>query len=132
MEREDVVIVATVSAIYGLGDPVEYRRADGHGGAGRASAGATPSSRTWSRIQYARNDVSFEPGTFRVRGDTVEIFPAYEEQAVRIELWGDTVERITKIHPLTGEAIQASSTAAPSTRPSTSSPSAPRSSAPCA
>ena len=58
------------------------------------------------RIQY-RNDVAFERGTFRVRGDTVEIFPAYEEQGVRIEMWGDEVERISKINPLTGETIAA-------------------------
>ena len=57
------------------------------------------------RIQYQRNDVAFERGTFRVRGDTVEIFPAYDEQGVRVEFWGDTVERITKINPLTGDAI---------------------------
>ena len=57
------------------------------------------------RIQYGRNDVAFEQGTFRVRGDSVEIFPAYAEQAIRIELWGDEVERISKINPLTGETI---------------------------
>src|SRR5918912_2304564 len=57
------------------------------------------------KIQYTRNDIAFERATFRVRGDTVEIFPAYEEQAVRIEMWGDEVERITKINPLTGETI---------------------------
>src|SRR5207247_5700566 len=56
-------------------------------------------------VQYQRNDVAFERGTFRVRGDTVEIFPAYDEQAVRIEFWGDTVERIAKVDPLTGNAI---------------------------
>jgi excinuclease ABC subunit B len=57
------------------------------------------------RIQYSRNDVSFEQGTFRVRGDSVEIFPAYAEQAIRIEFWGDEVERISKINPLTGDSI---------------------------
>ncbi len=71
-----------------------------------ASAGRDSILEALVAIQYNRNDVSFEPGTFRVRGDTVEIFPAYEERAVRIELWGDTVERITKINPLTGEALQ--------------------------
>jgi len=104
MEREDVVIVATVSAIYGLGDPVEYRRllvtADRGEAKGRDSLLAD-----LVRIQYGRNDVAFEQGTFRVRGDTVEIFPAYAEQAIRVEFWGDTVERITKIDPLTGRAI---------------------------
>ncbi len=63
------------------------------------------SCRGWSRYQYSRNDHLFERGTFRVRGDTVEIFPAYDEQAIRIELWGDEVERITRFDPLTGEII---------------------------
>ncbi|MGH7585457.1 MAG: excinuclease ABC subunit UvrB [Gemmatimonadales bacterium] len=105
MEREDVVIVATVSAIYGLGDPVDYRKL-----MVAVERGAAPGRDTilgeLVRIQYRRNDAVFEPGTFRVRGDTVEIFPAYEEQAVRVELWGDQVERITKVDPLTGRAIQ--------------------------
>jgi excinuclease ABC subunit B len=103
MGREDVVIVATVSAIYGLGDPVEYRKllvtAEKGEQKGRDSLLAD-----LVRIQYGRNDVSFEQGTFRVRGDTVEIFPAYAEQAVRVEFWGDTIERITRIDPLTGKA----------------------------
>lgn len=103
-ERDDVVIVATVSAIYGLGDPVEYRNqmVTVRRGERRGRDGILADL---VNIQYARNDVSFEPGAFRVRGDTIEIFPAYEEQAVRIELWGDEVERITKIDPLTGNAI---------------------------
>jgi excinuclease ABC subunit B len=104
MEREDVVIVATVSAIYGLGDPAEYRQlmvmVEQGEKRGRDSILAE-----LVRINYHRNDVAFDPGTFRVRGDTVEIFPAYAEQAVRIELWGDEVERISKIDPLTGETI---------------------------
>ena len=57
------------------------------------------------RIHYGRNDVAFDQGTFRVRGDSIEIFPAYAEQAIRIELWGDEVERISKINPLTGDTI---------------------------
>ncbi|MGQ0764103.1 MAG: excinuclease ABC subunit UvrB [Gemmatimonadota bacterium] len=111
MEREDVIIVATVSAIYGLGDPVEYRN-------------RMVTLRKGQRIQrdqilrqlvgilYSRNDVSFDRGSFRVRGDTIEILPAYEEQGVRIELWGDEIERISKISPLTGEAIVELDTAA--------------------
>ena len=104
MERTDVVIVATVSAIYGLGDPAEYRSlmVTVPVGAERSREGILEEL---VRIQYRRNDVAFERGTFRVRGDTIEIFPAYEEQAVRIELWGDTVERISKIDPLTGRPI---------------------------
>jgi excinuclease ABC subunit B len=101
MEREDVVIVATVSAIYGLGDPAEYRRllvtAERGEQKGRDSLLAD-----LVRIQYGRNDVAFEQGTFRVRGDTVEVFPAYAEQAIRVEFFGDEIERITKIDPLTG------------------------------
>ena len=104
MERNDVIIVATVSAIYGLGDPVSYREqmvtiTTGH------KVNRDDLLRSLVRIQYNRNDVAFERGTFRVRGDTVEIFPAYEEQGVRVELWGDEVERISKINVLTGETI---------------------------
>ncbi|HLG06689.1 MAG TPA: excinuclease ABC subunit UvrB [Gemmatimonadales bacterium] len=104
MEREDVVIVATVSAIYGLGDPATYRSLMFWLRAGE-SPGRDRILQDLVAIQYHRNDASFEPGTFRVRGDTVEIYPAYDEQAVRVELWGDQIERISKIHPLTGKAI---------------------------
>ena len=104
MEREDVIIVATVSAIYGLGDPVQYREQMVTLEKGQHIA-RDEILRSLVKIQYGRNDVSFERGTFRVRGDTVEIFPAYEEQGVRIEMWGDEVERISKINVLTGETI---------------------------
>ncbi|HEY8259055.1 MAG TPA: excinuclease ABC subunit UvrB [Gemmatimonadales bacterium] len=104
MERDDVVIVATVSAIYGLGDPVEYRRLMVTVRRGE-QRGRDDILAELVRIQYGRNDTSFEQGTFRVRGDCVEVFPAYAEQAIRIELWGDEVERITKINPLTGDSI---------------------------
>ncbi len=106
MERDDVIIVATVSAIYGLGDPVSYREQ-----MVTLTTGQTIERddilRALVRIQYSRNDVAFERGTFRVRGDTVEIFPAYEEQGVRVEMWGNEIERITKINVLTGETIAA-------------------------
>ena len=104
MERDDVIIVATVSAIYGLGDPVQYREQMVTLTRGQAIP-RDDILRSLVRIQYGRNDVAFERGTFRVRGDTVEIFPAYEEQAVRLELWGDEIERITKIDPMTGHTI---------------------------
>jgi excinuclease ABC subunit B len=104
MEREDVVIVATVSAIYGLGDPVEYRKLMVTVRRGE-QRGRDDILGELVRIQYARNDASFEQGTFRVRGDSIEIFPAYAEQAIRIELWGDEVERISKINPLTGDTF---------------------------
>jgi excinuclease ABC subunit B len=104
MEREDVVIVATVSAIYGLGDPAEYRKLMVTVRRGE-QRGRDDVLSELVRIHYGRNDVAFEQGTFRVRGDCVEIFPAYAEQAIRVEFWGDEVERISKINPLTGETI---------------------------
>ena len=104
MERSDVIIVATVSAIYGLGDPVAYREQMVTITTGQ-KVNRDDLLRSLVRIQYNRNDVAIERGTFRARGDTVEIFPAYEEQGVRVELWGDEVERISKINVLTGETI---------------------------
>src|SRR5262245_13102064 len=104
MERDDVVIVATVSAIYGLGDPVQYREQMVTITRGQ-KIGRDDILRALVSIQYNRNDVAFERGTFRVRGDTVEIFPAYEEQGVRVEMWGNEVERVSKINVLTGETI---------------------------
>src|SRR6266545_6959200 len=104
MERDDVVIVATVSAIYGLGDPQMYRAQMVTIEKGQKIP-RDDILRALVAIQYHRNDLSFDRATFRVRGDTVEIMPAYEEQGVRVELWGDEVERISKINPLTGETI---------------------------
>ncbi|HEY9225288.1 MAG TPA: excinuclease ABC subunit UvrB [Gemmatimonadaceae bacterium] len=104
MEREDVIIVATVSAIYGLGDPVSYREQMVTLTNGQR-IDRDDILRSLVRIQYGRNDIAFERGTFRVRGDTVEIFPAYEEQGVRVEMWGNEIERISKINVLTGETI---------------------------
>jgi excinuclease ABC subunit B len=104
MEREDVVIVSSVSSIYGLGDPQEYRAQMLTLSIGQEIrrkeilAGLV-------NIQYARNDVAFERGAFRVRGDTVEVYPAYDEQGVRIELWGDEIERISRFDPITGDTI---------------------------
>ncbi len=104
MERDDVIVVASVSAIYGLGEPNEYRDLlvilkRGQEIAREDILGALV------EIQYSRNDYEFKRGAIRVRGDVLEVFPAYEEQAVRIELWGDEVDRLTKIDPLTGEVI---------------------------
>jgi excinuclease ABC subunit B len=104
IERNDVIVVASVSAIYGLGSPREYRSLMVVLETGQE----IPRDRILEelvRIQYARGDYDFEPGRFRVRGDVIEIFPAYEEQAVRIELWGDEVERISKIDPMRGTTI---------------------------
>ena len=104
MERDDVVIVATVSAIYGLGDPRAYREQMVTLTKGQKIA-RDDILRSLVKIQYSRNDMGLERGTFRVRGDTVEILPAYEEQGVRVEMWGDEIERISKINPLTGDTI---------------------------
>jgi excinuclease ABC subunit B len=106
MERDDVVIVASVSAIYGLGDPETYRERLVTATVGQQLARDALLAQLVD-IQYRRNDVAFERGTFRVRGDTVEVFPAYDEQGVRLEFWGDAVERIAKIDPLTGDTIAA-------------------------
>ena len=104
MERSDVVIVSSVSCIYGLGDPREYREL-----MLQLETGQHISRRdilqALVRIQYSRNDYEFVRGTMRSRGDTIEVFPAYEEQAIRIELWGDEIERISRFDPLTGETI---------------------------
>ncbi|MEJ2335774.1 MAG: excinuclease ABC subunit UvrB [Gemmatimonadales bacterium] len=104
MERQDVIVVASVSAIYGLGHPAEYRAL-----MLTLERGQRISRREilegLVQIQYNRNDLDFSRGTFRVRGDVIEVMPAYEEQAVRLELWGDELERISKTDPLTGETI---------------------------
>jgi len=105
MERDDVIIVASVSAIYGLGDPELYRELLVTAQKGE-KRGRDALLADLVAVQYQRNDVGFERGTFRVRGDTVEVFPAYDEQAVRIEFWGDEIERIAKIDPLTGNVIK--------------------------
>ena len=104
MERDDVIIVATVSAIYGLGDPRSYREQMVTLTRGQKIP-RDDILRSLVKIQYSRNDMGLERGTFRVRGDTVEILPAYEEQGVRVEMWGDEIERISKINPLTGDTI---------------------------
>ncbi len=104
MEREDVIVVASVSCIYGLGNPIDYRSLMLHLRVGQ-KIGRREILKGLVETQYRRNDYEFQRGTFRVRGDTVEIFPAYEEQAIRVELWGDEVERITRFEPLTGEIV---------------------------
>jgi excinuclease ABC subunit B len=105
LTRRDVVVVATVSCIYGLGTPQEYVER-----ALKIKLGETRDReellRTLVTEQYTRNDLSFTRGTFRVRGDTIEVFPVYEELAVRIEMFGDEIERLYYLHPLTGEVVR--------------------------
>ncbi|EST37886.1 excinuclease ABC subunit B [Streptomycetaceae bacterium MP113-05] len=102
--RSDVVVVASVSCIYGLGTPQEYvdRMVPLKVG---EEFDRDALLRRFVDIQYARNDAAFTRGTFRVRGDTIEIFPVYEELAVRIEMFGDEIEALSTLHPLTGEVI---------------------------
>ncbi|MDR1960506.1 MAG: excinuclease ABC subunit UvrB [Planctomycetaceae bacterium] len=105
VSRRDVVIVASVSCIYGLGSPKDYMEMMLHLQVGKIMERDRMLARL-IEIQYDRNDIAFERGQFRVRGDCVEVFPSYEEFAVRIELWGDEIEQLAIINPLTGETIQ--------------------------
>ncbi len=105
LERDDVVIVASVSCIYGLGSPKDYRDLLVLLEQGQHIE-RDKILRMLIDIHYARNDIAFERGTFRVRGDVVEIRPAYEETALRIEFWGDEVDKISVVEPLTGELLE--------------------------
>jgi excinuclease ABC subunit B len=105
MSRRDVVIVASVSAIYGLGAPDEYARQCLILDRGEERDQRAILARL-VELQYERNDVAFARNKFRVRGDTIEVFPAYEERAVRVQLFGDEVERIASVDPLTGEVVE--------------------------
>lgn len=104
LTRRDVIVVSTVSCIYGLGTPQEYvdRMI-------RLKVGQEHDRdsilRRLVEIQYTRNDMTFTRGTFRVRGDTLEVFPVYEEMAIRIEFFGDEIERMMTLHPVTGEVV---------------------------
>jgi len=105
LERRDTIVVASVSCIYGLGDPSSYLNLSVNLKPGQTIDRAML-LRDLVAIQYQRNHLSFEPGIFRVRGDVVEVYPAYEDVAYRIELWGDEVERLSKIDPLRGVVIE--------------------------
>jgi excinuclease ABC subunit B len=105
VSREDVIIVASVSCIYGLGSPSDYKRMMVRLAKGETVERDNVLLRLVD-IQYQRNDVAFERGTFRVRGDVVEIWPAHEEYAFRIELFGDEVDRLAIINPLSGETLR--------------------------
>jgi excinuclease ABC subunit B len=105
LTRRDTIVVASVSCIYGMGDPDEYR-----GQLLELHVGVDYDMRSVLRrlvdLQYDRNDMSLGRGNFRVRGDTIEIHPAYEESVLRVEMFGDTVDRLTMIDPLTGETLR--------------------------
>ena len=105
LERRDTIVIASVSCIYGLGDPSSYLNLSVNLAMGQTIDRAML-LRDLVAIQYQRNHLSFEPGIFRVRGDVVEVYPAYEDMAYRIELWGDEVERLSKIDPLRGVVIE--------------------------
>jgi excinuclease ABC subunit B len=105
LTRRDVIVVATVSCIYGLGTPQEYIDRMLHIKVGDEIE-RNALLRKFVDVQYKRNDIAFERGTFRVRGDTIEIIPMYEELAIRIEMFGDEIEKIMTLHPLTGEIIR--------------------------
>ena len=104
--RKDVIVVASVSCIYGLGESDEYRdltvKVEKTGGGGQRKGRSDLIARL-VEAQYARNDFDFQPGTFRVRGDVLDIFPAYETQAIRVEFFGDEVDSIRTLDPLTGK-----------------------------
>jgi excinuclease ABC subunit B len=105
MSRRDVIIVASVSAIYGLGGPEEYARQCLIVDVGEEREQRSILARL-VELQYERNDYDFARNKFRVRGDTIEVFPAYEERGIRISLFGDEVERIASVDPLTGEIVE--------------------------
>jgi excinuclease ABC subunit B len=105
LTRRDVIVVSSVSCIYGLGTPEEYIE-----GMVTLQVGDVLDRdsllREFVQMQYSRNDLAFTRGTFRVRGDTVEIIPVYEELAIRIEMFGDEIEALYTLHPLTGEIVE--------------------------
>ena len=105
LSRRDVIIVASVSAIYGLGNPEDYGKVVLKMALGQVKR-RNLLLRHLVDIHYNRNDVHLQPGTFRVRGDTLEIMPAYGTTAFRIEFWGDEIERMTEVDPLTGEVLR--------------------------
>ena len=105
VSRRDAIIVASVSCIYGLGSPEDYRSMM----VGLTLGQVVDRDYVLAKlvdIQYERNDIEFQPGKFRVRGDCVEIWPTYEELACRVEFWGDEVEQLSIIHPTSGEVVE--------------------------
>lgn len=109
LSRRDVVVVSTVSCIYGLGAPEDYFQAMVALQVGQ-NISREHLVKAFVQMQYERNDIAFERGTFRVRGDTLEIIPVYEELAVRIEMFGDEIESLSYLHPLTGDTLSSEET----------------------
>ena len=105
LSRRDVVVVSTVSCIYGLGAPEDYFEAMVPLQVGQ-KVSREALIKAFVQMQYERNDIAFERGTFRVRGDTIEIIPVYEELALRIDMFGDEIESLASLHPLTGNTIE--------------------------
>ncbi|MCF8549478.1 MAG: excinuclease ABC subunit UvrB [Pontimonas sp.] len=105
LSRRDVVVVSTVSCIYGLGAPEDYFEAMVPLQVGQRIS-REELIKAFVQMQYERNDIAFERGTFRVRGDTIEIIPVYEELALRIDMFGDEIESLASLHPLTGSTIE--------------------------
>jgi excinuclease ABC subunit B len=105
MTRRDVLIVASVSCIYGIGDPQAWAKSSVELAVGEVTLRRDMILRKLVQIQYTRNDMDFRRGTFRVRGDTLEVFPGYAETAYRLAMFGDEIERITEFEPLTGEVL---------------------------
>src|SRR2546429_1870913 len=104
-ERRDVIVVASVSCIYGLGDPDAYYNMILFVEPGQRMTREQLLQKL-VELQYERSDIEFDRGSFRVRGDTVEVYPSYQDQAYRIELWGDEIDSISTIDPLLGEVLQ--------------------------
>ncbi|MGA0370072.1 MAG: DEAD/DEAH box helicase family protein, partial [Kiritimatiellia bacterium] len=105
LNRRDVVIIASVSCIYGLGSPEDYQNMLIHLEVGREMDRDAFLEKLVT-IQYTRNEIERSPGTFRVRGDTVELYPSYNEEGIRISFWGNEIERIQRFDPLTGDALE--------------------------
>ncbi|MCF8548645.1 MAG: excinuclease ABC subunit UvrB [Pontimonas sp.] len=109
LSRRDVVVVSTVSCIYGLGAPEDYFAAMVALQVGQKIT-REQLVKAFVQMQYERNDIAFERGTFRVRGDTIEIIPVYEELAIRIEMFGDDIETLSYLHPITGDTLSTEET----------------------
>lgn len=105
LTRRDVIVVASVSAIYGLGSPEDYKNMSLIVEVGKEIPREALIERLVD-LQYERGDLQLEPGKFRAKGEVLEIWPAYEQEPIRVELWGNTIDRVTQVHPVTGERMK--------------------------